>query len=144
LIVPSPGRIYVDTNTVVYRVERTEPYYSVLAPAWEALDLGRSEMITSELTLLEVLVKPLREGNPVLASFYRTVLLGSDLSCHPIDRATLEVAASLRAAYRLKTPDAIHAATALRNGSSMFLTNDTGFRRVEGLNVAILSEFDPA
>jgi len=64
--------------------------------------------------------------------------------CLPIDQAILEMAANLRATYRLKTPDSIHAATALQHGSSLFLTNDAGFRKVSGLNVAILGEFDPA
>jgi predicted nucleic acid-binding protein len=144
LIVPASGPIYVDTNTVVYHVERSEPYHSLTSPIWDALDEGRSEVITSELTLLEVLVKPLREGDSDLVSLYRTVLLGSDLLCLPIDRTILEIVANLRATYRLKTPDSIHAATALRHGSSLSLTNDTDFRKVAGLNVAILGEFDPA
>ena len=104
LIVPTSGRIYVDANTVIYRGERSEPYYSLTVPIWDALDHGLCELITSELTFFEVLVKPLRDGNSELISIYRTVLLASDLSCLPIDRAILEVAASLRATYRLKTP----------------------------------------
>jgi len=58
----------------------------------------------------------------------------------PIDLSILETAASLRAAHRLKTPDAIHAATAIHSGAILFLTNDTDFRKVAGLNVAILGE----
>jgi predicted nucleic acid-binding protein len=40
----------------------------------------------------------------------------------------------------LKTPDAIHAATALACGSAMFVTNDGGFRKVPQLPVVVLSE----
>jgi predicted nucleic acid-binding protein len=145
LTLPETGRIYVDANTLIYRVELLEPYASASSPIWDGLQDGLCELESSELTLLEVLVKPLKDGNVSLASVYRKILLETvGLTCHPIDRAILEMAANLRATYRLKTPDSIHAATALRHGSSMFLTNDTGFRKVEGLNVAILGEFDPA
>ncbi|MEW6497003.1 MAG: PIN domain-containing protein [Cyanobacteriota bacterium] len=40
----------------------------------------------------------------------------------------------------LKTPDAIHAATALNSSCTLFLTNDSGFRNVLSLPVVILSE----
>ncbi|MGH7171240.1 MAG: type II toxin-antitoxin system VapC family toxin [Gemmataceae bacterium] len=141
LTLPSSGTVYVDTNAVIYRVERIEPYLTASAPLWDALDAGLASVLTSELTLLEVLVKPLRDGNSTLASLYRTVLLGTaGLTCVPITRSILESAAQLRAGHHLKTPDAIHAATALAHGSSLFVSNDTGFRRVPGLPVAVLRE----
>ncbi len=141
LTLPSSGTVYVDTNAVIYRVERIEPYLTASAPLWDALDAGSASIVTSELTLLEVLVKPLRDGNTALASLYRTVLLGtSGLTCIPITRSILESAAQLRAAHPLKTPDAIHAATSLAQGSTLFVSNDTGFRRVTGLPVAVLHE----
>ncbi len=144
LIPPESGPIYVDANAMIYRVERLEPYWSASSAIWDALDEGRCEVITSELTLLEVLVKPLREGNATLATLYREVLLTSRLSCIPVNREVLESAASLRASHRLKTADAIHAATALLSGVSIFLTNDSDFRKVEGLNVIILGEVAPS
>jgi predicted nucleic acid-binding protein len=58
----------------------------------------------------------------------------------PITQTELEKAASLRATTDLKTPDAIHAATAVLKGCVLFVTNDIAFRRVPGLAVTILSE----
>ena len=40
----------------------------------------------------------------------------------------------------MKTPDAIHAATALRADCALFITNDTDFRRVEDLPVVVLDD----
>ncbi len=137
------GLVYVDTSAVIYQVERIEPYRTAAEPLWTDLDAGRAEVGTSDLSLLEVLVKPLRDGNSSLATLYRTVLLGTaGLRCLPITRAILESAAQLRASHNLKTPDAIHAATALQAGCTLFVTNDAGFRRVAGLPIAVLSEVD--
>ena len=49
-------------------------------------------------------------------------------------------AARLRAQTGLAIPDAIHAATALRANCALFITNDTDFRRVEGLPVVVLHD----
>ena len=49
-------------------------------------------------------------------------------------------AARLRAETGLKTSDAIHAATAFRAGCTLFITNDTDFRRVQGLPVVVLDD----
>jgi predicted nucleic acid-binding protein len=46
----------------------------------------------------------------------------------------------VRATTRLKTPDAIHAATALREGCTLFLTNDAQFRTIANLPVTVLQE----
>lgn len=141
LVLPLFGTIYVDTNAVIYRVERVEPIYSAALPLWVALDECQRQLCTSELTLLESLVKPFRERKPELADLFRELLLGTiGMTCLPIDRAILETAARLRADHRLKTPDSIHAATALESGCSLFVTNDPEFRKVPGLDVAVLSD----
>jgi predicted nucleic acid-binding protein len=133
--------VYVDASAVIYAVEQIEPYRSAGAPLWDALDAGLQQVVTSELTVLEVLIKPLRQGNHALVTLLRQVLLGTTgLSCRPIHLMLIEAAARIRADHNLRTPDAIHAATALECGSAMFVTNDATFRRVPGLNVTVLSE----
>jgi predicted nucleic acid-binding protein len=141
VVLPPSGQVYVDTNAVIYAVEQIEPYLSAAAPLWNALDAGQQQIVTSELTLLEVLVKPLRDANQALTDLYRRILLGTvGLTCLPISLAFLERAAALRASHNLRTPDAIHAATALEAGCALFVTNDPGFRSVAGLNIAVLDE----
>jgi predicted nucleic acid-binding protein len=76
-----------------------------------------------------------------LASLYRHVVLATvELYCVPISLDILESAAELRAIHRLKTPDAIHAASAFAQGCTLFVTNDQDFKRIPNLNVAVLSE----
>jgi predicted nucleic acid-binding protein len=59
----------------------------------------------------------------------------------PITQSVLREAAQLRAIIpALKTPDAIHAATALLHGCVLFISNDVGFRRVPGLLLVLLDD----
>jgi len=74
LSVPASGVVYVDTAPFIYTVERHADYEQLLLPLWEALDGGAIEVVTSELTLLETLVKPLRDGNQALAGDYMKLL----------------------------------------------------------------------
>lgn len=141
IALPSSGLIYVDACALIYSVERVEPYCSCLTPLWRALKDRQVSVVTSGISLLEVLVKPFRDGNPVLADQYRKVLLLSEgFSCYALPLPLMEQAAALRAEHNLKTPDAIHAATGLASGCVLFVTNDVIFKRVPGLNVAVLSE----
>jgi predicted nucleic acid-binding protein len=141
IVLPATGLLYADTCAIIYRVEGVEPAFSASAPLWDALENRTREACTSQLTLLEVLVRPLRENRFDLADLYRkTVLRTTGLACLPIDLRVLDTAARVRADHGLKTPDAIHAATALLNECTLFLTNDAVFRRVAGLPVVLLSE----
>ena len=58
----------------------------------------------------------------------------------PITHAILRDAARLRATTKLKTPDAIHAATAADSRCVLFITNDVGFRGVGSIPVVILND----
>jgi predicted nucleic acid-binding protein len=100
-------------------------------------------VLTSELTALEVLVGPLKASNTTLETLYRQAPFSSlDLRLVPISLAILEPAARLRATVAgLKTPDAIHAATALASKCELLLTNDPGFRHVSNLRVTLLRDW---
>ncbi len=140
LNLPSFATIYLDTQVIIYTVEANPNYYSLLQPLWLKFQTGEIELMTSELTLLETLVFPLKNANTILVSDYEQLLLSSDIQLVPITQSVLRTAANLRANTRLKTPDAIHAATAISEGCTLFLTNDNGFRNVPHLSVVILSD----
>ena len=144
LVLPISGTVYLDTNSFIYSVERIDPYRTILDMLWQAVSVGQFTVVTSELTLLEVLVKPLKVGDTATAETFRTVLRHSpDVQMLPITQTVLEKAANLRATLDLKAPDAIHAATALLNGCVLFVTNDSTFRRLSELTVMLLSEMVP-
>ncbi|RUR74872.1 type II toxin-antitoxin system VapC family toxin [Chlorogloeopsis fritschii PCC 9212] len=114
--------------------------YTLLEPLWLKCQAGELEIISSELILMETLVLPLRNADTFLVDTYEQLLLSETIQLIPISQSILRQAANLRATTNLKTPDAIHAATALSISCNQFLTNDKGFRNVPGLPVVILSE----
>ncbi len=74
LSLPASGIIYVDTAPIIYTVERHADYESLLLPLWAKADAQSLTVITSELTLLETLVKPLRDNNQTLIDDYEKPL----------------------------------------------------------------------
>jgi len=140
LILPSSGTIYIDTSVAIYTIEGNPDYYSLLQPLWSKFYAGEIQIISSELILMEVLVVPLRNGNNSLVADYEELLLSSQMQLIPISQFLLKQAANLRATTNLKTPDAIHAVTALSLSCNQFITNDKGFRNVLDLPVVILNE----
>ena len=141
LALPTSGTAYLDANCFIYSVERIDPYRGILDTLWQAVSAGQFTVITSELTLLEVLVKPLKVGDAATAARFRTVLQRSpDVRMLPITQSILEEAANLRATMSFKTPDALHAATALLHDCELFVSNDNAFRRISDLRVTVLSE----
>lgn len=100
-------------------------------------------MISSVITLTEVLAQPLKLGNAGLTQKYRDILLNStDFRLLSITTPIAESAASIRARYSLRTPDALHIATALESGCQAFLTNDKDVKRVAELAVLVLDELE--
>ena len=141
LTLPSNGPVYLDTVGFIYSVERIEPYRTLLEPMWLEAQAGRFTVVSSELLVLETLVKPLREGDSTLESVFRSLFDADEVMLVPTTRTLWEDAARLRAATGLKVPDALHAATAVRAGCTLFVTNDSDFRRVQDLSVIVLDDF---
>ena len=99
-------------------------------------------LVTSSLTLLEVLVVPYRAGNRQLAERYEHLLTRSrGVRLIDLTRDELRAAAQLRAATGLKTPDALQLTAALGAGCTAFVTNDRRLPVVPGLHVLQLSSY---
>lgn len=88
--------------------------------------------VTASLTFAELLVPSLRAGDESGARVVRRTLVSfPNLRVVDLSAAIAGEAARLRANHRLRTPDAIHAATALAAGADGFVTNDRGMLRLQ-------------
>jgi predicted nucleic acid-binding protein len=133
--------VFLDTAPLIYFIEGHSPYQLQLKEIFDANDSQEFQFVTSTLTLLEVLVQPLRFHRFDLVDQYETILRKS--SAFHIWELSLEIArraAELRAEYSLRTPDAIQLATALSSDSSVFFTNDMRLKQVKEIEVITLSE----
>ena len=135
-----PGRLAIDTAIFIYFIEEDRRYLPLVAPLFEEADRGQRELVTSAVTLLEVLVVPYRAGNVQLADRYELLLSRSrGVRTVDITRDQLRGAAHLRAATGMKTSDALQIAAALSTRCRTFLTNDRRLPAVPGLRIAQLS-----
>src|SRR5262249_49362228 len=115
----------------------------VVTPIFEAIDLGRLSAITSEITLLETLVIPLRSKDMKLARQYETLLCESrGLTMVSLERKLLRQGAYLRATLGLKTPDALQIATAQQEKCTVFVTNDRRLPKISGLSILQLTDYN--
>ena len=113
--------IGLDAAPLIYFIEENPAYIETVRFFFEAMDRGYFLVVTSTVTLLEVLVHPLRNNNRELAAEYREILLNSKLMTLEVSNAIAEQAAQLRAAHNLRTPDAIQISAALDTGATCFL-----------------------
>ncbi len=136
------GPVGVDTAIFIYFIEEDARYISMVEPMFEAADAGKIEIVTSALTLLEVLVVPYRAGDIALAERYETVLSrGRGIRMADLSRDHLRRAAKLRASAGVATPDALQLAAALAAGCSTFVTNDRRLPSTADLRILQLSSY---
>ncbi|MBW4571577.1 MAG: PIN domain-containing protein [Tolypothrix carrinoi HA7290-LM1] len=130
----------LDTAPLIYFIEQNPTYLEMMRLFFRALNQGDFMVVTSVVTIPEVLVYPLRQGNITLAQQYRDILFNSQVTTIEVVPNIAETAAQLRADYNLKTPDAIQMATAINEGASFFLTNDGRLPSLPGLSVLVLDQ----
>jgi predicted nucleic acid-binding protein len=130
-----------DTSALIYLIEGKEPFAAKVrrelgAVAKRYPDLGSA---LSRLTWMECRVGPMKSGDHATLAAYDAFFAQPDLQWIELGKDVVELATAIRVTHGLRTPDALQAASCLQLGADhLFLTGDTGFRRVRGLNVLIL------
>ena len=129
-------RIGLDSNIFIYFIEGSPAYQKMTRKIFNAIESGHNEGICSTLSLLEVLVQPYKNKNEELVNqFYGWLTTYPHLNWVDMSLDIADRGAQLRAAYKLKTPDAILLATAIQSGATGFIGNDTQMKKVAELEV---------
>jgi predicted nucleic acid-binding protein len=132
----------VDTAAFIYFIEEDPKYLPIVEPLFLEVDAGKRRVVTSALTLFEVLVVPYRAGDAALAQRYEALLTRSrGVRLVDVTREQLKAAAQLRAATGVKVPDALQMTAALTERCTTLVTNDRRLPRVPGLRVLQLKSF---
>jgi predicted nucleic acid-binding protein len=136
-------RVYLDANVFIAAFEHAGASSD---HAWwliRAIEDGEIFAATSELTLAEILVKPLERGQADLADGYGKMLVsGSHFEVMPVQRDILIEAASIRARRNaIRLPDALHVATAKALACGFFISNDRRLALPEGMRLLAVNPF---
>ena len=118
------SRIFWDTNLFIYLFEGQGPLSRRVVALRESMLTRGDQLLTSTLTMGEILVKPIERGDSELSKKYEEALAATSLMI-PFDLKAAKIYASLRGDRSLRAPDAIQLACAAGAGVDLFITNDT-------------------
>jgi len=135
--------VYFDSNVFIAAFESAGAHSD---HAWwiiHAIEAGEIAATTSELTLAELLVKPIERGMSDLAAAYQMMIArGPNFDVIPVSRAILIDAAAVRAGRAsVKLPDAAHIASARSTSCGFFVSEDRRLPMPEGVTLLPVSPF---
>lgn len=140
--IPKGANIYFDANIFIYAFENHDGYRDEIATLFNQLYGQNCQIISSELTYAECLVKPLKENDTNSIARYEHFLVHSDsISLIPISLDILRRASLFRAHRSIRLPDAIHVATAIESDCKYIISNDKGLPDIENIHIIALDGF---
>ena len=133
--------VFLDTAPLIYYIEENPKYSPILNKLFSENSKGIFLFQTSVITLLEVLVLPMRQDENQLVEQYQNILCNSpSINILDLNIEIAQKAALFRAKFGLKTPDSIQLATAVYSSADYFLTNDIRLKAVKEIEILILDE----
>jgi predicted nucleic acid-binding protein len=135
----SGKRVYLDTNVFIYLLGASEKFGPLCLALLQACAERRILGVTGDVTLAELLVKPLQSNDAAAVAAVRELLIDDgcvDLVSH--SRKAFERAAALRAEHGLKMVDALQLATAQEVGAACLISNDRQFPALDGIEALSL------
>jgi predicted nucleic acid-binding protein len=129
-------RAYVDANVLIRMMERTDAAADASARLLSIAARGKLKLVTSELSLSEVLVGPIAKADLLLEKAYLDLLTDEPLiELAPLSRAMLIEAARIRARSMAPLADCLHVACAEHSGCRLILSYDRRLRELSKLEV---------
>ena len=128
------SRVFWDTNLFIYLFEDYGELSARVALLRERMMLRDDELYTSTLTLGELLVKPLEQGDKAATQRYEETLTATALLI-AFDQETARHFGAIRRDRTIRAPDAIQLACAAKAGVDLFITNDDrlGLKKIPGI-----------
>ena len=131
----------LDTSAFIYLLEGHGNRGGTAVDLFAAL--RQAVKVTSIVTAVEVLTFCQTPDRADLAAMYRLYLSSAKrIRVLDVNWPIAEKAASLRARYSLRTPDAIQVATAITAGAELFITNDRKLARISEIGVLVFDDWE--
>lgn len=133
--------VFWDTNLFIYLWDEKSPFRPPVYALRQKMLATQISLVTSTMTLGEIITGPRKAQNEVLAAQYRTGLTQS-ATVIPFDEQAADLYATIRAQHDVKQPDAIQLASAAVHGVELFITNDDKLwkLRVPGIHFIVSIE----
>lgn len=117
-------RLCLDTNALIYFLDRVPPYYAEVERIFAGLRDSLKQAFVSVVTEIELLVQPIRYQREWELEQIRVVLDAPQVQVVELNRTIAHSAAEIRADLLLDLPDATIIATAMYTGCDAILGND--------------------
>jgi predicted nucleic acid-binding protein len=137
------SRIFWDTNLFIYLFEGSSAFSRRVVKLREAMLERGDQLVTSTLTLGEILVKPMERGETELLRKYEEALAATALLV-PFDVRAAKNYAALRCDRSLRAPDAMQLACAAAAGVDLFITNDVRLHNKHVAGVQFIASLENA
>jgi predicted nucleic acid-binding protein len=132
------SRIFWDTNVFIYLLEDYGRLSKAASELRKNMLVRGDQLLTSTLTLGEILVKPKEAGNDELCRKYEEVVTRAAVLL-PFDLKAARLYSSIRCDRSLRAPDALQLACAGGATVDLFVTNDRRLqrKRVDGIHFIV-------
>lgn len=138
------SRIFWDTNIFIYLFENYGRFSHAAAELRKKMLLRGDQLLTSTLTVGEILVKPIEADDQELRQKYETSISNTAIVV-PFDLRAARLYASLRTDKTLRAPDVVQLSCASVGAADLFVTNDNRFdgKHVPGIQFIVPLERVP-
>jgi predicted nucleic acid-binding protein len=138
------SRIFWDTNLFIYFLEGNDELSRATKHLRKRMLARGDQLLTSALTLGEILVKPLQRGDSARCGEYEDVITRAALLL-PFDAKAAWKYAAIRRDRSLRAPDAVQLACASSMTVDLFVTNDHRLqgKQIEGIQFIVALEQVP-
>ncbi len=142
-MIPKGSRVLLNTVALIYFLEANERYSKMAEKIFGRIESGELQGVLANLVFAELLVPLYRSGDSQAAIGLANQLINfRNLEVVALTTEISMEAARLRAEYGLRTPDAIHGATAIISRATGILTNDKQLNILarEGLSIWLFDD----
>lgn len=123
-MVEEMARVFWDTNLFIYLFEDNAEWSSRVVEFRETMLARGDALLTSWLTVGEVLTKPKELANGILERSYLNFFTSAAVEVIGFDLEAAKKYSEIRSRERIRPADAIQLACAAAAGTDLFVTND--------------------
>jgi len=135
-------KLGIDSSIFIYKFEQHKKYEPLCSVVFERLSSNKLNIVTSVITVAEILTKPLELKDQKIVELYETVFAGlPNFELIELDYSLAQQAAELRAKYQILLPDAFQIAASMKSNAQIFLTNDKKLKKVKELQILCLKDY---